>query len=273
MFKNILLLGSKGYLGNQLKIRLSKDFRVYEFNRKEIKMFQSEKNDLFKNITFDAFFNLTVKYDNQSSFAEVVKSNYLLALEVLEKIKKSEEFKIFYFDTFYSKFYTKSIQSSYLLSKKNLVEWARLFHLQKKKPTTFILRLEHVVGPDESERKFNGWLINKLKKNEPISLGPCDHSFDFIHIKDIIDSIIILLATEEFKNKFVCLDVGSGKAYPLKNFVNLLKSKLNSKSKITFGTTRLDSFKNQSSVGDIKELIVLGWKPKTDLNEIIDSII
>ena len=80
--------------------------------------------------------------------------------------------------------------------------------------------------------------------------------------------------TGKFKNLFNYLDVGSGKSYQLKTFVNNLKSKLGSSSKIIFNKIdNGDSFKNQSSVANSKELIDLGWCPKSDLNEIIDSIL
>ena len=274
MSKNILLFGSNGYLGNNLKIRLSKKFDVYEFNRKEIKLFFLGEIDFFTDVTFDAFFNLAVNYDDESNVSELIKSNYLLSIEILEKIKKSKNFKIFHFDTFYSKFYTVTTQSTYLLSKKNLIEWSKIFHKKNKGVTTFMLRLEHVVGFNESKKKFNGWLIDKLKKNESINLGVCDHSFDFIYINDILDSIIILLDSKKFSNKFICLDIGSGKSYRLKTFVNLVKSKLNSKSKVIFNKNRkLDAYKNQSSIANNKELKELGWNPKSDLDEIIDLIL
>ena len=55
---------------------------------------------------------------------------------------------------------------------------------------------------------------------------------------------------------------------------NNLKSKLGSSSKIIFNKIdNGDSFKNKSSVANSRELIDLGWCPKSELNEIIDSIL
>jgi len=80
--------------------------------------------------------------------------------------------------------------------------------------------------------------------------------------------------TEKFKNTFNHLDVGSGKSYQLKTFVNNLKSKLGSSSKIIFNKIdKGDSFKNKSSVANSKELIDAGWSPESDLDKIIDSIL
>ena len=80
--------------------------------------------------------------------------------------------------------------------------------------------------------------------------------------------------TEKFKNTFNHLDVGSGNSYQLKTFVNNLKSKLGSSSKIIFNKIdKGDSFKNKSSVANSKELIDAGWSPESDLDKIIDSIL
>ena len=275
MSKNILLLGSNGYLEKQIKSNLKKHYIIFELNRKEIQSYNFKKNvELFNDVTFDFFVNSIVEYRETASIPEIIKSNYLISFEILDQINKSKDFKIFHFDSFYSKFYSSDTSSSYLLSKKNLVEWSKVYQFKEKHVTTFILRLEHIIGAKESEKKFNGWLLNKLKNNESIELGPCNHSFDFIYIGDILNAIVLLMDSNKFKNSFNYLDVGSGKSHQLKTFVNLLKSKLNSGSEITFNKNNHgDFYKNQSSVANSKELIDLGWSPKSNLNEIIELIL
>jgi len=275
MSKNILLLGSNGYLGSRIKAQLRNQYSIFELNRKEIQELDFNQNKLlFEGVTFHSFINTIVEYQDSNIITDIIKSNYLLSFEILNLINKSKEFKIFHFDSFYSKFYNIDKPNSYLLSKKNLVEWSKIYHNKHKDITTFVLRLEHIIGPKENTKKFNGWLISKLKNNETIELGPCDHFFDFIHIDDIVKAVILLIDTEKFKNTFNHLDVGSGSNYQLKTFVNNLKSKLGSSSKIIFNKIdNGDSFKNKSSVANSRELIDLGWCPKSELNEIIDSIL
>ena len=275
MSNNIFLLGSNGYLGSRIKAQLKNQYSIFELNRKEIKELDFNQNKLlFEDITFHSFINTIVEYQDSSNITDIIKSNYLLSFEILNLINKSKEFKIFHFDSFYSKFYNFDRPNSYLLSKKNLVEWSKIYHNKHKEVTTFILRLEHIIGSKENTKKFNGWLISKLKSNETIELGPCDHFFDFIHVDDIVKAVILLMDTEKFKNTFNHLEVGSGNSYQLKTFVNKLKLKLGSRSKIIFNKIdNGDFYKNQSSVADNKELLNLGWCPKSDLNEIIDSIL
>ncbi len=275
MFKNILLLGSNGYLGSQINSHLINSYSVYELNREEIDGLDFNQSEIFfEGVTFHIFINTIVKYQDTNSISDMIKSNYLLSFEILNRIKKSKDFKIFHFDSFYSKFYNSDTHSSYLLSKQNLLEWSKIYQLKEKEVTTFVLRLEHIIGSKESEKKFNGWLINKLKNNQPVKLGPCDHSFDFIHIDDVVKAVVLLIDTGKFKNTFNFIEVGSGKSYQLKTFVQKLKLKLSSKSKLTFNKiNKSDIYKNQSSVANSKQLIDLGWSPKSDLNEIIDSIL
>ena len=275
MSNNIFLLGSNGYLGSRIKAQLKNQYSIFELNRKEIKELDFNQNKLlFEDITFHSFINTIVEYQDSSNITDIIKSNYLLSFEILNLINKSKEFKIFHFDSFYSKFYNFDRPNSYLLSKKNLVEWSKIYHNKHKEVTTFILRLEHIIGSKENTKKFNGWLISKLKSNETIELGPCDHFFDFIHVDDIVKAVILLMDTEKFKNTFNHLEVGSGNSYQLKTFVNKLKLKLGSRSKIIFNKIdNGDFYKNQSSVADNKDLLNLGWCPKSDLNEIIDSIL
>jgi nucleoside-diphosphate-sugar epimerase len=271
MSKNILIIGSKGYLGKHIIRYLSSSNSVYVFNRKDIDQFIcSDKIDL--KIKFDVLINCIVDYNNDST--QIIESNFFTPIKICQKLQKSSNFKVFHFDSFYSKFFKLSPKNSYLLSKKSLIEWTEIFHDETPGITTFILRLEHVIGKNESKKKFNGWLLNKLKNNGSIELGPCSHSFDFIYIEDVVKAIILLINTNRFNHKFNYFEVGSGKNYQLKTFVNLLKLKLNSESKIIFNKNiQTDLYKNQSSIAKSKELMDLGWNPKSNLNEIIDLIL
>ena len=156
-------------MGSKIKAQLSKEYSVFELNRKQIEVLDfNNKILLFEDVTFDTFINTIVEYQDSSNITDVIKSNYLLSFEILYLINKSKEFTIFHFDSFYSKFYSFDKLNTYLLSKKNLVEWSKIYQDKHEGVTTFVLRLEHVIGPNENIKKFNGCLLSKLKKNEII---------------------------------------------------------------------------------------------------------
>ena len=136
MSKNILLLGSNGYLGSQIKSNLKKHYIIFELNRKEIQSYNFKKNvELFNDVTFDFFVNSIVEYRETASIPEIIKSNYLISFEILDQINKSKDFKIFHFDSFYSKFYTL-IHPVVICYQKNLVEWSKVYQFKEKHVTT-----------------------------------------------------------------------------------------------------------------------------------------
>ena len=97
MSKNILLLGSNGYLGSKINSQLINSYSVYELNREEIEGLDFDQGELFfKGLTFHIFINTIVKYQETNSIPDIIKSNYLLSFEILNKIKKSKDFKIFH---------------------------------------------------------------------------------------------------------------------------------------------------------------------------------
>ena len=269
MSKNILIIGNKGYLGKHIVRYFKKSNSVYVFNRKDINQFICSGKIGFK-VRFDVLVNCIVDYDNDS--AQIIESNFFLPIKICQKIKKSTNFQVFHFDSFYSKFFELAPKNVYLLSKKSLLEWAEIFHFENPGITTFILRLEHVIGKDESEKKFNGWLINSLRSNQNISLSNSNHKIDVIHFEDILILIKLLVDKNLFKGELKVLEVGSGKNYSIKTFAQKIKVKLKSESIITYDKN-VEKYKTKSSISNIKELIKVGWKPKSDIDEIIDLIL
>jgi nucleoside-diphosphate-sugar epimerase len=269
MSKNILIIGSKGYLGKHIIRYLNNSNSVYILDRNDINEFIYTGKIRFK-IRFDVLVNCIVDYHNNS--AQIIESNFFLPIKICQKIKKSTNFQVFHFDSFYSKFFESAPRNAYLLSKKSMLEWAEIFHFETPGITTFVLRLEHVIGKNESEKKFNGWLINSLRSNQNISLSNSNHKIDIIHIEDILVLIKLLIDKDFYKGEFKILEVGSGKNYSIKTFAQKIKAKLKSESKISYDKT-LDDYKTRSSISNIKELIELGWKPKSDIDEIIDLIL
>ena len=78
MSKNILLLGSNGYLGSKIKAQLRNQYSIFELNRKEIQALDFNQNKLlFEDITFHSFINTIVEYQDSTTITDIIKSNYL----------------------------------------------------------------------------------------------------------------------------------------------------------------------------------------------------
>lgn len=263
-------MGGSSYLGQNILKKLQTSYDIILLNRQEINDFVLLKEKT-KGIVFDVIINGIVQYEFKD-ISTYIESNFYLGFKVYDTIEKSENFKLIQFGSFYSKFYDDQQIDPYLLSKESLLKYSKLLN-SIYNTNIFYLQLEHVIGPGESLQKFNGWLIHSLKNNLKINLGPCDHYFDFIHIDDIINLVKLLVDTEKFKNEFKFFEVGSGKSIMLKTFILKLKNKLNSSSIINFSNcSTQNNYKNNSSYANINELNQLGWKPKNNVNEIIDDI-
>ena len=270
MKKKILLMGGNRYSGRNIIENLENHYDITKIGRNDLIDFDTFK-EINKNKVYDVLINAIVEYEI-TNISSLIESNFYLVFKVYDQINKSDKFKLIQFGSFYSKFSENNVRDHYLLSKESLLKYSKLLNFISN-TSVFYLQLEHVIGPNESVKKFNGWLKHSLQNDLEITLGPCDHSFDFIHINDIIDLIRLLVDTKKFKNEFKLFEVGSGKSTMLRTFVLKLKNKLNSNSKITFSKGLIKKeYKNESSISNINELIDLGWKPKNDINDIIDAM-
>ena len=268
--KKILLIGSTSYLGFNILENLKSHYDITSLNRNDLKAFNL-LNKKIKGTVFDILINTIVQYEVKDISA-LIESNFYLGFKIYDTIDKSDNFKLIQFGSFYSKSIKRSHLDGYLLSKESLLNYSKLLNFHEK-TNIFCLQLEHLIGPNESIKKFNGWLKQNLLNDVDLTLGSCNHYFDFIHIDDVVDLIKLLINTTRFKNEFKLFEVGSGKKTILKSFILELKQTLNSKSRITFSNkVQLSGYKNKSSVANIEELINLGWNPKYGIKDIINSL-
>lgn len=290
--KHILLAGSTGYLGKhilsfffkegyQVSIIVNSESKLYKIEDllSQVKIINIEDVDFHKKINeckFDIFISAAVDYGNITTNSSVIDCNIKLPMKIIESIEDKKELMVITFDSFYSKnkYYEEVAQSRYTLSKKQLIEWLN-FENKINSLTSLILRLEHVIGPKESTNKFNGWLIDKLKLDSSvIELTMGEQIRDFILISDILTAIKLLIENSTmFISKNTLIDVGSGKGYTIKEFVELLHKKTNSNATLKFGAMQYKRDDLMQSIAKNDLLLGLGWKPISDLEQIIDNVI
>ena len=86
---------------------------------------------------------------------------------------------------------------------------------------------------------------------------------DFIATSDIVSAINFLFR----KNASGIFNIGSGKKYFLKNIVLLIKKKFFKSQKISFFNMK----KGKNLVSNNFKISKLGWKPKFEIDDIIDE--
>jgi nucleoside-diphosphate-sugar epimerase len=289
----ILITGANGYLGSYITkkfiennaevtivVRRSSNLDRISIVVKNINILYLEDEEFLVKIRktkVDILINAIVDYGRESPyFFNLLETNVLLPFKILDLVCKEKGFIYFTFDSFYAKqeFLDKKIMPEYVLSKNQLNEWLDLYN-KTTKVTIMVLRLEHLIGPNESINKFNGWILNQLISNIPvIKLTSCEQVRDFIYIEDVVDAIFILIKNRnKFEKKFNQIDIGTGLGYSIKTFVENLHHFTNSNSKLEFGAlpSRVNEIK--SSIANNEFLYSLGWKPEINLNKIIKKIL
>lgn len=167
---------------------------------------------------------------------------------------------------------------SYACSKA-IDEFLALAYWKEKKLPVVITRLFNVVGPRQTGRY--GMVIPRLAKqalqNKPITVfGDGKQSRCFAHVKDAVDAIIKLSATEKAIGEVI--NLGSDEEISIEELAKKIKKAARSKSEIRYipySEAYEEGFEDMRrrvpDLAKIKKLI--GYKSKYSLDNIIKDVI
>jgi nucleoside-diphosphate-sugar epimerase len=165
----------------------------------------------------------------------------------------------------------------YALSKKQLVEWLKVF---SDKIRVVNLRIEHMYGPKADNTNFVNWLINEMiNEKEKIKLTKGEQKRDFIYISDVVFAYLTVLKNSEKMDNFNEFDIGTGRFITIKDFViktkeiveEILLKKI--KTYLNFGSLPYREGEFEEIKEDISSLSELGWKPITKIEEGLNKTI
>lgn len=126
-----------------------------------------------------------------------------------------------------------------------------------------------VFGENEGSHKFFPHVILSILGGKSIELSPCEQYRDYCYIENIIDGFLMAAANDKVKNEI--FNIGSGKVYQLKHFVNLIVEKGGSSSDIRYGSVEYRKNDLWSPQPDISKITsILGWSPRVSLSEGIE---
>ena len=267
-FKYIGITGSTGVLGSHIK----KKFKNIKFdcfngdiaNKKDIQQWLKGKK-------FDALFHFAaivptkkvLEYYNSSN-----KINYLGTKLLIDEVKKNKTTKWFLFTStsHVYKFTQKKISENSVLkpiSKYGLTKLrAEKYLLKKRKEVNIcIIRIFSYTSFNQDLSFFIPSIYKKFINSDSVNLDNINHVRDFIDITDICSAIKLLY----LKKSEGVYNLGSGKPTPLIKIVKYLSNLFNKKYVIN------KSNKKTMHVADLKKIIKLGWKPKSDIIKILKS--
>jgi nucleoside-diphosphate-sugar epimerase len=140
-----------------------------------------------------------------------------------------------------------------------------------------ILRLANVLGKSDYKvsKKKNAlqYMIKQVVNNEDISLYEGGIFYrDYIHVDDVVQAINLIIEKGNINEIY---NIGNGEKVFIKQALDYVKSKVNSTSK--FGTMEIPQFhktvQTKNMVLDISKLKTLGYTPKYNLFQTLDTLI
>ena len=280
--KTVLLTGATGFLGSHLlEALLKNNYQVVILKRttsdtwrinhllEQVKSYDVDIKPVekaFSDQHIDVVIHTACHYGrNGSSIAEIVESNLMFGLQVLDASLKYKSDIFFNTDTLLQKHL-----NNYTLSKKQFVEWLQR---ASEKIQVVNLKLEHMYGPKDDDTKFVSWVINQLKEKVPeIKLTAGEQLRDFIYIDDVVSAFLLTLEKSKTLAKFTEFDVGTGILMSVKEFLETLKSVYENKhgaiqTQLNFGAIPYRDGEMMTVEVNNTDLRNLGWQTKTTLEQ------
>jgi nucleoside-diphosphate-sugar epimerase len=132
-----------------------------------------------------------------------------------------------------------------------------------------VLRIFNVYGPGERLPRLLPYLVHNAKLGNPVELTPCEQIRDFVYVRDVAALFWQALECAPQNRRLRILNVGSGSARPLKDFICIVVRVLEKKGirpRLEFGSRPYRANEPRYYVANTNRLeTVLGLIPKTPL--------
>lgn len=276
----ILITGIGGYLGSQLANALITEHDLAGTVRSGSKLDRVKDQSLLclinvdqanwpeavKSFKPDVVINTAALYGRKGELlSDLVQANIVFPEQMLEKIGNEAVF-------LNCGTSLPSTVSPYALTKNQFVELAKEY--SKSNNIKFInLRLEHFFGVNDDPSKFTTYVFHQCLNHQPLRLTSGIQERDFIYIDDLIAAFKCILASLNQIENFEHIDIGSGIAIKVRNFVELVSRVTDSQSKIEFGVVPMRENELMYSCADTRRMKALGWESAYSLQDALKNMI
>ena len=288
---SILVVGGTGFLGTNLVKKLLKlGARVTSLSLKRKKNKLTHKNlkhifcdytkfNLFKkkiNKPFKYVVNLGGYIDHSKFFAggrQVIDNHFLSTINLLLSLKQRKLKRYLHIGTCDE--YGANVSpikensredpiTSYAFAKLSSINLLVMLNKTENFPAT-ILRLFLVYGPHQKVDRLLPQVINGCLKKKIFPVSKGNQLRDFCYVDDVINAIILSLIKKRALGEV--FNVGSGKPISVKFIINKI-SKIIKQGKPQFNKIPFRKNENLKLYPSINKIgRILGWKPKTNLNQ------
>jgi nucleoside-diphosphate-sugar epimerase len=287
--ETLYIIGGSGFIGKNLVRVLSPFYQITVFDKFIDETFfggypsvKTVKMDLVEDIistsveTPDYIINLasivTAERD-LSLFDALIASNLKILLNLFNRFKEDNKLKLFIqfgsseeygnAQSPYVETVREQPNSPYALVKQLTTNTAMMLHANYGFPT-MVVRPGNLYGPGQNRSKFIPYVIEQLKRNQPLDVTPCEQRRDFIHVDDFSEAIHALLNhAEQCKGEIV--NVSSGSSISLKEIIETYKEKLHSTSVVNYGAKPYRTNEMMDLCCDISKLLRISPKLQTNI--------
>ncbi|MBE1235832.1 CDP-paratose synthase [Salmonella enterica] len=272
----ILIIGAFGFLGSRLTSYFESRHTVIGLARKRNNeatinniIYTTENNWIEKIVEFEPniIINTIACYGRHNEPATaLIESNILMPIRVLESISS--------LDAVFINCGTSlpPNTSLYAYTKQKANELAAAI-IDKVCGKYIELKLEHFYGAFDGDDKFTSMVIRRCLSNQPVKLTSGLQQRDFLYIKDLLTAFDCIINNVNNFPKFHSIEVGSGKAISIREYVETVKNITKSNSIIEFGVVKERANELMYSCADIAELEKIGWKREFSLVDALTEII
>ncbi|HAB1356809.1 TPA_asm: CDP-paratose synthase [Salmonella enterica subsp. enterica serovar Enteritidis] len=272
----ILIMGAFGFLGSRLTSYFESRHTVIGLARKRNNeatinniIYTTENNWIEKIEEFEPniIINTIACYGRHNEPATaLIESNILMPIRVLESISS--------LDAVFINCGTSlpPNTSLYAYTKQKANELAAAI-IDKVCGKYIELKLEHFYGAFDGDDKFTSMVIRRCLSNQPVKLTSGLQQRDFLYIKDLLTAFDCIINNVNNFPKFHSIEVGSGKAISIREYVETVKNITKSNSIIEFGVVKERANELMYSCADIAELEKIGWKREFSLVDALTEII
>ena len=257
--ETVFIIGGSGFIGKNLARYLSSSYKVCIYDKSvdidffsEYPSIQTYTLDLIyehieRNIESpDYIINLasivTAERDI-SLFDKLVSSNLKVLLNLYDRFKDDRTLKLFIqfgsseeYGSINSPFKESAREcpnSPYALIKQLTTNTTMMLHSNYGFPS-MVVRPGNLFGSMQNKSKFIPYVIEQLKKGQPLNVSHCEQRRDFIYIDDF--SYLIKRLLYNYSNCIgKIINVSSGDSISLKEIIENCKSEITSSSIINYG--------------------------------------
>ena len=158
--------------------------------------------------------------------------------------------------------------SPYALSKNQFAQWGRMLATQNSGSFQFInVLLQHMYGPGDDASKFTAHVLHACQRNDPLlKLTAGEQTRDFIYIDDVVSAFDALLMQCHQLEPVLDIEVGSGVAPSIRQFVESAHRLTASSTRLHFGAIPYRANEAMHCLANLERIRQLGWAPRFDLD-------